>query len=663
MASSEGTTSAGLGLPPEAYEVIPGDRYPPYIPADRTIPELTFKAVFIGIVLGIVFGAANAYLGLRVGLTVSASIPAAVMAIAIFRLLRRGTVLETNIVQTVGSAGESLASGVIFTLPALFVWGLGVGQLLVFTLSALGGLLGVLFMIPLRRYLISREHGKLPYPEGIACAEVQVAGQTGGTQARLVLAGLGLGALYKLLADSHAFRLWNESPEVPLPGKALIGSDSTPELLGVGYIIGWRVALIMFAGGALAWLIIIPLINLIGGNQVMAPGAVPVAEMDSWDIWETYVRYIGAGGVAYGGAITLVKSFPTIIESIRLGLGRVSEASARRMDTVAAELPRTDRDLSLRTVAFGVVAIAAIMALVPTVPVNLFTAIIIVAFTFFFVTVSSRIVGLIGTSSNPVSGMTIAALLATSLIFVAVGKAGEPGARVAVLAVGAVVCVAAAVAGDASQDLKTGFLLGATPWKQQVGEMIGVLTSATTMGAILILLHGSYGIGSDTLPAPQATLMSLVIEGVLNAQLPWNLVLIGIALSAITEHVLKQPSLAFAVGLYLPISLTTPLLIGGGLRKAMEVRNEGAELEEKRERGVLYSSGLIAGAAVTGVLIAAIIFFSERVPALQWIVGHWEIGYDYLGVMAAPLSLLVFAALAWSLYRVMNSTDDGADAS
>ncbi len=663
MASSEETTSEGLGLPPEAYEEIPGDQYPPYISPDRSIPELTFKAVLIGIVLGIVFGAANAYLGLRVGLTVSASIPAAVMAIAIFRVLRRGTVLETNMVQTVGSAGESLAGGVIFTLPALFIWGLDVGQVLVFTLAALGGLLGVLFMIPLRRYLISREHGKLPYPEGIACAEVQVAGQTGGSKAQLVLAGLGLGALYKLAADSHAFRLWNESPEVSLPGKALIGSDSTPELLGVGYIIGWRVALIMFAGGALAWLIIIPLINLIGGNQVLAPGTVPVADMDSWDIWEAYVRYIGAGGVAYGGAITLVKSLPTIVESIRLGIGRVSEASARSSSGMPQELPRTDRDLPLRTVGFGVLAIATIMALVPSVPVNLLTAVIIVVFTFFFVTVSSRIVGLIGTSSNPISGMTIAALLATSLIFVAVGKAGEPGARVAVLAVGAVVCVAAAVAGDASQDLKTGFLVGATPWKQQVGEMIGILTSATTMGAILIMLHGSYGIGSDTLPAPQATLMSLVIDGVLNAELPWNLVLIGIALSAFVEHVLRQPSLAFAVGLYLPISLTTPLLVGGGLRKVMEKRNEGAAMEEKRERGVLFSSGLIAGAAVTGVLIAAVIFFSERVPALQWVVDNWEVGYDYMGVLAVPISLIIFAALVWALYYVMNSTDDGASAS
>jgi putative OPT family oligopeptide transporter len=653
MARTEETAAEQRGLAPEAYEEIPGDRYPPYISAGRSIPEFTFKAVAIGVVLGIVFGAANAYLGLRVGLTVSASIPAAVMAIAIFRVLRRGTVLETNMVQTVGSAGESLAGGVIFTLPALFVWGLEVSQLVVFTLAALGGLLGVLFMIPLRRYLISREHGKLPYPEGIACAEVQVAGQTGGSKANLVLAGLGVGALYKLLADSHAFRLWNESPEVSLPGKALIGSDSTPELLGVGYIIGWRVALIMFAGGALAWLVIIPIIGLVGGAQVLAPGTVPVADMDSWDIWESYVRYIGAGGVAYGGAITLVKSLPTIVESVRLGLG---DANRRHLDGGTTELLRTDRDISLRVVGFGAIAVAATMALVPAVPVNLLTAALIVVFTFFFVTVSSRIVGLIGTSSNPISGMTIAALLATALIFVALGRNSEPDARVAVLAVGAVVCVAAAVSGDASQDLKTGFLVGATPWKQQVGEMIGILTSATTMGAILILLHSSYGIGSDSLPAPQATLMSLVIDGVLNAELPWNLVLIGIALSAVVEHIFRQSSLAFAVGLYLPISLTTPLLVGGGIRKVMESRNEGVVMEEKRERGVLFSSGLIAGAAVTGVLIAAVIFFSEQVPALGWVVDNWEIGFEYMGPLALPISVGIFAVLAWSLHYVINST-------
>ncbi len=636
-------------LPPEAYEEIPGDEYPTYVPAESNLPEFTLKAVLIGAAVGVVFGAANAYLGLRVGLTVSASIPAAVMAIAVFRLLRSGTILETNIVQSVGSAGESLAAGVIFTIPALFVWGLEVEQLEVFTLASLGGLLGVLFMIPLRRFLISREHGKLPYPEGTACAEVQVAGEAGGSKAGLVFSGLGIGGLYKLLADTHAFRLWNESPEIPLWGKARIGADATPELLGVGYIIGWKIALIMFSGGALAWLGIIPLIDLIGGGQVIYPGEVPVTEMSTSQIWNNYIRYIGAGGVAYGGAITLVKSLPTILESVKIGMGEIGDAAAESVESVA----RTDRDLPLAWVGVAALAIAVILWAVPTVPVNLAAGLAIVVFAFFFVTVSSRIVGLIGSSSNPVSGMTIATLIATALIFVALGLGDAPDARVSILSVGAVVCIAAAIAGDTSQDLKTGFLVGATPWKQQVGEMIGVLTSATVMGGVLILLHGSYGIGSDTLPAPQATLMSLVIDGVLEANLPWSFVVIGIVLAAVVEHLLKQPSLAFAVGLYLPVSLTTPILVGGGLRKLTEARSEGDEMEEKREGGILFSSGLIAGAALVGVFLAAIIFFAEQVPLFQWLVDNWTIGYGWQDgpVVQTAVGVLIFAWLARKLWR------------
>jgi len=642
---AEGQSSRGLA--PEAYEEIPGHEYPTYVPDEARMPELTVKAVLVGIVLGIVFGAANAYLGLRVGLTVSASIPAAVMAIALFRLMKSGTILETNIVQSVGSAGESLAAGVIFTIPALFVWGLEVDQLEVFTLSALGGLLGVLFMIPLRRFLISREHGKLPYPEGTACAEVQVAGEAGGSKAKLVFGGLGVGGLYKLLADSNAFRLWNESPQIQLPGKAAIGADATPELLGVGYIIGWRIALIMFSGGALAWLIIIPLINAIGGGQIIYPGEIPVAQMSTDEIWNRYIRYIGAGGVAYGGAITLVKSLPTIVESIRIGVGKIGEAASESVESIA----RTDRDVPLKWVGIGALVVSLLLWLDPFIPVNLPAALAMVVFAFFFVTVSSRIVGLIGSSSNPVSGMTIATLIATALIFVTLGMGDAPDARVSILAVGAVVCIAAAIAGDTSQDLKTGFLVGATPWKQQVGEMVGVLTAASVMGAVLILLHGSYGIGSDTLPAPQATLMSLVIDGVLEANLPWTFVFIGIGLAALVEHALKQPSLAFAVGLYLPVSLTTPILVGGFLRKMIEDRNTGDVLKEKREGGVLFSSGLIAGAALVGVLLAAVIFFAERVTLFQWLVDNWEVGHEWQGFLATPVALLVFGWLAWLLYR------------
>jgi putative OPT family oligopeptide transporter len=646
------------GLPPEAYEEIPGDQYPSYVADGASLPEFTVKAVVIGVLLGVVFGAANAYLGLRVGLTVSASIPAAVMSIAVFRLIRSGTILETNIVQSVGSAGESLAAGVIFTIPALFVWGLEVSQLEVFTLAALGGLLGVLFMIPLRRFLISREHGKLPYPEGTACAEVQVAGEAGGSKAMAVFSGLGIGGLYKLLADTHAFQLWNESPEIPLWGKARIGADATPELLGVGYIIGWRIALIMFSGGALAWLVIIPLIDVVGGDQVIYPEtALTVAEMSTGEIWNSYIRYIGAGGVAYGGFITLVKSFGTIWESIKIGVDKMGEAAGAAVEQVR----RTDRDLPLRWVAGGAVVIAVALDVIPFIPVNFVSGLLMVIFAFFFVTVSSRIVGLIGSSSNPVSGMTIATLISTALIFVALGMDDEPGARVSVLAVGAVVCIAAAIAGDTSQDLKTGFLVGATPWKQQVGEMIGVLTSASVMGAVLILLHGSYGIGSDTLPAPQATLMSLVIDGVLNANLPWTFVIIGIALAAAVEHLLKQPSLAFAVGLYLPVSLTTPILVGGGLRKLTETRSEGEVMETKREGGVLFSSGLIAGAALVGVLLAAVIFFAERVPLFQWLVDNWTVGFGWQGgpVLQTLVGIVVFSGLAWMLWRKAESAVDG----
>jgi putative OPT family oligopeptide transporter len=651
------------GLPPEAYEEIPGDQYKPFIPASREIPELTFKAVFIGVVLGIVFGAANAYLGLKVGLTVNASIPAAVMSIAVFHFIRRGTILETNIVQTLGSAGESVAAGVIFTIPALFVWGMDVEQLQVFTLASLGGLLGVLFMVPLRRFLISREHGKLPFPEGTACAEVQVAGETGGSKARLVFGGLGLGGLYKFLADSHAVKLWTESPALNLPGKAVLGADGTPELLGVGYIIGWRIALVMFSGGALAWLVLIPLINWWGGSQVIYPGQVPVSDMSSGDIWNRYIRYVGAGGVAYGGVITLVKSLPTIVESIRIGLSKIKEAA--QSQGKEQKHRRTDRDLSLKVVGGGALVIALALDLIPFIPVNFVSALLMVIFAFFFVTVSSRIVGLIGASSNPVSGMTIATLLATSLIFVAMGMADAADARTSVLAVGAVVCIAAALAGDTSQDLKTGFLVGATPWKQQTAEIIGVLTSSTVMGAVLIMLHGSYGIGSSDLPAPQATLMSLVIDGVLNANLPWSLVLVGAGLAAVVEHVFRQPSLAFAVGLYLPISLTTPILLGGGLRHAIERRHTGKERQEKRQRGVLFSSGLIAGAALVGVMIAAVIFFSEKFSALKWVVNHWTVDPGWMGteLLGGSLTLgglvgtAIFAGLAWVLYRVTMGGD------
>ncbi len=679
------------GLPPEAYEEIPGDEYSPYVGAGETMPEFTIKAIVIGMVLAVVFGAANAYLGLRVGLTVSASIPAAVMAVAAFQVLKKGTILEANMVQTVGSAGESLAAGVIFTLPALFVWqrqdpSVVVDVVEISVIALFGGLLGVLFMIPLRSYLISREHGKLPYPEGTACAEVQVAGDVGGSKAKLLFTGLGLGAVYQLLANSRGLGLWNESPSFGLPKKARIGGDFTPELLGVGFIIGPKIAAIMFGGSAFAWLVLIPAINIWGGGSVVYPAEVPMAELTSDEIWNNYIRYVGAGAVAFGGIVTLLKSLPTIVESFKLGMKEMGPEGGS-----AVSLPRTQQDLPLGLVAGLSVLMAVALALWPGVPVDLPGGILIVVFSFFFVTVSSRIVGLIGSSSNPVSGMTIAALILTALIWVALGRNdGSVASKVAVLAVGAVVCISAAVAGDTSQDLKTGFLVGATPKRQQIGEMIGVLASAAVMGWVLIILNESYGIGTaDGLPAPQATLMSLVIDGVLNASLPWGFVLIGVVIAAITEFVFKLPSLALAVGVYLPVSLMTPIFVGGLMRLALtrkysdvpgdagpgdaqsteegevggEVSPAGRKaasplLAEKREQGVLYASGLIAGAALVGVMIGGAIYGVTRITgdpsvASEWVIGHgWSVGlFPYSSEL---IGTLVFVGLCWLLWRAAN---------
>ncbi len=648
------------GLPPEAYEVVDGRRYRPYISPNTSLPELTLRAAAIGILLAIVFGAANAYLGLKVGLTVSASIPAAVMAVAIFRALRRGSILETNMVQTIGSAGESLAAGVIFTLPALFLWqrtdpAIVVDLLQISVIAAFGGLLGVLFMIPLRRYLISREHGKLPYPEGTACAEVQVAGELGGSKARLLFSGLSVGALYQAFANRRGLALWNESPALPLPRKAEIGGDFTPELLGVGFIIGPRIAAVMFGGSALAWLILIPLIDLWGGNGVVYPATTPMSALLSADIWDNYIRYVGAGAVGFAGIVTLIKSFPTIIESFRLGLAHAGTGAG-------GAVLRTQRDLPIKLVLGLAGLMAVALWLWPGVPVGPLGAVLIVVFSFFFVTVSSRIVGLIGSSSNPVSGMTIAALILTSLIWVALGlNDGSPAAKVAVLMVGAVVCISAAVAGDTSQDLKTGFLVGATPRRMQLGEMMGVLASAAVMGGVLVVLNESYGLGTaDGLPAPQATLMALVIDGVLNASLPWGFVLLGIVIAAVVEFVFKLPSLAFAVGVYLPVSLMTPIFIGGLMRGQLTRKYKNGSggdgvLAEKRERGVLFASGLIAGAALVGVLIGGAIYGVTRLTGSQDAAASWNLGHVWMDGIWSPLAsvvgTLVFGGLCWLLWR------------
>ena len=636
-------------LSSDAYREIPGDQYKPYIGKHEYLPEFTFKAVLTGIILGIIFAAANAYIGLKVGLTVSASIPVAVMAVAIFRILGKGSILENNMVQTVGSAGESLAAGVIFTFPALIIWGMKPELTKIFVFSLLGGLLGVLFMIPLRSLLISRQHGRLPYPEGTACAEVLVAGDKGGTEARTVFMGLGIGALYEFLMNG--LKLWNFRPSWDIPfykGGKIIG-EITPALLGVGYIIGSRISAIMLSGGALAWLVIIPLIMAVGkdSTEPIYPAKILISQMSIKEIWHYYIRYIGAGAVAFGGMITLVRAIPTILETFKTGLRKVSNKNRKNEE-------RTDRDLPMLVVIGGAVILGICLWLVLSfwtateiriIP-NLLVAFLMVIFSFFFVTVSSRIVGLIGSSSNPVSGMTITTLLLTSLIFSLLGWTSDAHMVIA-LSVGAVVCISIAIAGDTSQDLKTGFLVGATPWKQQIGEFIGVLTSAIFVGWVILRLHKGVGIGSEALPAPQATLMSLVVKGVITGDLPWRFVIIGIFLAAIVELVGIR-SLPFAVGVYLPLYLTTPIMAGGLLRYLTEKTADESLLKSRRESGILFSSGLIAGSALVGVGLALTASYSGT------FVTTLEIGYQWMGSFSNIASLLIFTGLCMLLLSITN---------
>jgi putative OPT family oligopeptide transporter len=644
-------THEKLTLPPAAYEELPpGTDFPAVVPAEVVQAEFTAKAILIGIVVGVVFGAANAYLGLKVGLTVSASIPAAVIGVAIFRLLRRGTLLETNIVQTVGSAGESLAAGVIFTLPVLFLWELSPGFWPIFPLALLGGFLGVLFMIPLRRFLIVREHGRLTYPEGTACAEVIVASQAGGHQARTLFAGMGIGAVHMTLMK--LMHLWPEETDIVVDGsgyRTSFGGNLTPELLGVGFIIGPKVSAVMLAGGLVGWGVIIPLIHLFGDAA-----AVPlrpetenlIRDMASQDIWSRYLRYIGAGAVVFGGLFTLLKSLPVIGESFRLALANLRVKAGAG----GGEIRRTDRDLPLHWVAGGAVLLAILAAFLPLKVggggVGLWAGVCVVVFGFFFVTVSSRIVGLLGSSSNPISGMTIATVLVCALLF----GSGATGldAKVTVLTIGALVCIAAAIAGDTSQDLKTGHLVGATPRYQQTGEFLGVLTAALAMSTVLMLFRAD--VVSGAFKAPQANLIRLVIDGVLDGNLPWGLVFAGMFMALCVE-MMGLPTLAFAVGLYLPVHLAVPIMAGGLVRLLVERRFRGEERSERRERGVLFSSGMIAGAALIGVLGAALTFFADY-PFLQKIAGviahvrFWPTEPPEAGVwQGAVLAFLILAAL------------------
>lgn len=587
----------------------PKEELKPYIRADRILPEFTWMSVLVGIVLAFVFGAANAYLGLRVGMTVSASIPAAVIGMGVYKLVkRRDTILESNMVQTIGSAGESLAAGAIFTVPALFLWaaegqGEMPGILEIALIALFGGLFGVCFMVPLRKALIVQEHASLPYPEGTACAEVLLAGEKGGSNAAIVFAGMGVSAVLKFIVDG----LKCVSGAVTATITKLHGEISTqvyPALVSVGYICGFRIASYMFAGGIFGWLVLIPLIYLFGRDAILFPGTVTVR--DIWDsagasgLWSSYIRYIGAGAVAAGGIISLVKSLPLIVRTFA---GAVRGLAGSKD---SGEEERTSQDMPVWMVLVMLVILVVLVAAIPVIPVDIVGAVLIVIFGFFFATVSSRMVGLVGSSNNPVSGMAIATLLVTTLILKATGHTGIAG-MTAAIAIGSVICIVAAMAGDMSQDLKTGFLLGATPKKQQYGELIGSLVSAVTIGFVLYLLHRAWGFGSTELSAPQATLMKMLVEGVMESSLPWNLIFIG-AFMAIAVEFLRIPVLPFAIGLYLPVELSACIMIGGVLRWALEK----CRYADKKQRdavlgnGILCCSGMIAGEGMVGIVLAVL---------------------------------------------------------
>lgn len=587
--------------------IMSDNNFKPYIPAEKSLPEFTATSVILGILLAVLFGGANAYLGLRVGMTVSASIPAAVISMGVIRvILKKDSVLENNMVQTIGSAGESVAAGAIFTMPALFLWasewGTSAPSLVeIAIIAAIGGSLGVLFMVPLRKALIVQEHGVLPYPEGQACAEVLLAGEEGGEKAGIVFKGLGLAAAYKFVTDGLKLFPSEVHYEIPAYKGSGVGIDVLPALLGVGYICGTKISSYLFAGGVLGWFVLMPLIVLFGQNVTLFPASVSVAELyavgGSFAIWSNYIKYIGAGAVAAGGVISLIKSLPLIVRTFRDAMKGYGKGNA------GSDL-RTDKDLPMKAIILGVVALALLIWLIPIVPVNLFSAILIVIFGFFFATVSSRMVGLIGSSNNPVSGMTIATLLVTAMILKATGQVGQAG-MTAAIAIGSVICITAAIAGDTSQDLKTGYIVGATPWRQQIGELIGVVASAVAIGAILYLLNAAWGYGSTELPAPQATLMKMIVEGVMGGNLPWTLVFAGAFIGIVVE-VLGIPVLPFAVGLYLPIHLSTPMMIGGLVRLFLE-KKKGMDEKAKKDmidNGVLYCSGLIAGEGLVGILLA-----------------------------------------------------------
>ena len=648
------------------------EEHKPFVSADVTMRDFNPKTVILGVFLGAVFGSANAYLGLRVGLTISTAIPLAVVSVAILRIMTpifgKSTILECNISQTAGSASSSLASGIIFTIPALFLWGYNIPLYQMTLLAMCGGILGVLFMIPLRNFLIVKEHQHLPYPEGTAAAEVLIAATEGGSTAKNVFRGLGIGALYKGLIS--LLTLWPDrvSAKLPVLPKAVVGVDTSPALLGVGYILGRRIGTIMVGGGLVSWVLIIPFIAWKFGDSEIWPNtltylrsrdpdltATLIGQLSAKQIWEGYIRIIGAGAVAAAGIITVAKSIPTMIGSLKIGI-RELRSSAAELDTGQR---RTERDLSIKYVLLGVSIVVLLITFIPGIIGNntfmlmrFFSALAIAIFAFCFVTVSSRIVGMIGVSSNPTSGMAIVTLLGTGLIFQLLGWTDLTG-KITALTIGTIVCISASIAGDISQDLKAGFLVGATPRKQQISEMFGAVGSAFFVCLAVFYLGQAYGFGTEELPAPQATLMKTVLDGVIDGNLRWDLVGIGAAFSVLVIF-FKIPPLPFAVGMYLPLYTMTPVFIGGMLRHYIEKKygGEKGQVERGKDQGILLGSGLIAGVGIMGVIRAVIAVITTKTPK------YLEVNYptEWLGQI---VSAIIFCGLGWFLYTVAAKSRKG----
>jgi putative OPT family oligopeptide transporter len=590
------------GLSHGAYGGINGNDYVPYVPVSQAMPEMTVVSILLGCFFAILFGAANTYLGLKVGMTIAAGIPAAILATGLLKgIFKRNNILESNMIQAMAAMGESLAGGLIFILPAVILLGMELKITTVLMVSILGGLLGIFFVVPLRKYLIVEEHGKLIYPEGMAASEVLVSGSAGGLGLKTMLSGLAGGAIYKLFSGGFGF--WLEEPtwEIKAYQGSIFGADVLASLVGVGYIVGLEIGLYMFAGALVAWFGLIPLIMYVGGGLTVPlfPSAVLIKDMDAWAIWSNYIRYVGAGAVAAGGFISIIKALPTIGKSFKSAMSGIGGKSGKAN--------RTEIDSPMSWVIGATVLVFLLVWFLPMVPgikVGVVGSVFVIIAAFFFAVVSARLVGIIGTSNNPISGMTIATLLLITSVLKATGKIGNTGMVAAILA-GAVVCVAIAIAGGTAQSLKTTYIIGGTPKHIEIGMFVAVIASSAAVGYVILLLDKAYTIGSKEIAAPQASLMSMVVKGIMENKLPWSLVLIGVTFGVMCE-LMKIPVLPFALGLYLPIPLSAGVVIGGIVRTIVDkkFKNNVAQLKEQTEKGILLASGLVAGDALIGIVIA-----------------------------------------------------------